>query len=329
MTETLAAYSLVAVYSAIAVYAIAFVVFVLDLAKRASRRAGRGAAPAAASARAYQGVDRCVAEKAPPAATAAGRRPGTSASAFALTVLAWVIHVAAIALRGVRRRPRAVGEPVRVHADRAPRSSSASSCSCSSGATCASSAPASPASSCCSRRSRPRNFYVDVTPLPPPLQSAWLGIHVLVAMLATGFFAVGGGLSIVQLLQARREAGKADGLQAPPLVPGLGGARDDRQPADHRRVRPLDLHPHRRRHLGRARLGPLLGLGHQRGLDLHHLGRLRRIRPRARDPWMARQPIGLARDHRLRRRDLQLHDREPVLRRPARVLGAEVASSRA
>jgi cytochrome c-type biogenesis protein CcsB len=57
------------------------------------------------------------------------------------------------------------------------------------------------------------NFYVDVTPLPPALQSAWLGIHVLVAMMATGFFAIGGGLSIVQLLQARREAGKAEGLR--------------------------------------------------------------------------------------------------------------------
>ncbi|MEZ5190510.1 MAG: c-type cytochrome biogenesis protein CcsB [Schumannella sp.] len=51
------------------------------------------------------------------------------------------------------------------------------------------------------------NFYVPITPLPPALQSVWLVIHVLVATLATGFFAVGGGLSIVQLLQARREAG--------------------------------------------------------------------------------------------------------------------------
>jgi cytochrome c-type biogenesis protein CcsB len=52
------------------------------------------------------------------------------------------------------------------------------------------------------------NFYVDVVPLPPPLQSAWLVIHVLVAILGTGFFAIGAGLSITQLLQQRREAGK-------------------------------------------------------------------------------------------------------------------------
>lgn len=52
------------------------------------------------------------------------------------------------------------------------------------------------------------NFYVPITPLPPALQSVWLVIHVFVATLATGFFAIGGGLSIVQLLQARRESGK-------------------------------------------------------------------------------------------------------------------------
>lgn len=48
-------------------------------------------------------------------------------------------------------------------------------------------------------------YYVDVVPLPPALQSYWLVIHVLVATLATGFFALGFALSIVQLLQNRRE----------------------------------------------------------------------------------------------------------------------------
>ncbi len=46
------------------------------------------------------------------------------------------------------------------------------------------------------------NFYVDVIPLPPALQSYWLVIHVFVASLGTGFFALGAGLSIAQLLQA-------------------------------------------------------------------------------------------------------------------------------
>src|SRR4029453_13074745 len=48
------------------------------------------------------------------------------------------------------------------------------------------------------------NFYVGVSPLA--LQSAWLVIHVFVASSATGFLALGFALSVVQLLQARRES---------------------------------------------------------------------------------------------------------------------------
>ncbi|HRN29812.1 MAG TPA: c-type cytochrome biogenesis protein CcsB, partial [Terrimesophilobacter sp.] len=50
------------------------------------------------------------------------------------------------------------------------------------------------------------NFYVEVTPLHDSLQSVWIIIHVGVAILATSFFALGAGLSLLQLLQARREA---------------------------------------------------------------------------------------------------------------------------
>jgi len=49
------------------------------------------------------------------------------------------------------------------------------------------------------------NFYVDVVPLPPALQSAWLVIHVFVASLATAFFALAAGLSIFQLIRQRFE----------------------------------------------------------------------------------------------------------------------------
>jgi cytochrome c-type biogenesis protein CcsB len=48
-------------------------------------------------------------------------------------------------------------------------------------------------------------YYVPVVPLPPALQSYWLVIHILVALLATAFFALGFALSVAQLLQARRE----------------------------------------------------------------------------------------------------------------------------
>ena len=60
------------------------------------------------------------------------------------------------------------------------------------------------------------NFYVDVIPLPPALQSYWLVIHVFVASLGTGFFGLGAGLSAVQLLQARRAA---KGLRAISSIP--------------------------------------------------------------------------------------------------------------
>lgn len=55
------------------------------------------------------------------------------------------------------------------------------------------------------------NFYVAVAPLPPALQSAWLVIHVFVATAATGFFALGAALSVLQLMQTRRERKLADG----------------------------------------------------------------------------------------------------------------------
>ena len=45
----------------------------------------------------------------------------------------------------------------------------------------------------------------SVAPLPPALQSVWLVIHVFVASLGDGFFALGFGLSVTQLMQARRE----------------------------------------------------------------------------------------------------------------------------
>lgn len=48
-------------------------------------------------------------------------------------------------------------------------------------------------------------WYTAVKPLMPALQSAWIVIHVLVAILATGFFAVGAAVSVLQLVQAGRE----------------------------------------------------------------------------------------------------------------------------
>jgi cytochrome c-type biogenesis protein CcsB len=70
-------------------------------------------------------------------------------------------------------------------------------------------------------------FRVAVSPLPPALQNYWLVIHVLVAILATGFFTISGALSAVQLLQSRREARVAAGgrsrLRLLATVPDAGG----------------------------------------------------------------------------------------------------------
>ena len=48
-------------------------------------------------------------------------------------------------------------------------------------------------------------FYTVVVPLSDPLKSVWLVIHVFVASLATALFALAFALSVVQLMQARRE----------------------------------------------------------------------------------------------------------------------------
>ncbi|MGM1017260.1 MAG: c-type cytochrome biogenesis protein CcsB [Actinomycetota bacterium] len=48
-------------------------------------------------------------------------------------------------------------------------------------------------------------FYVSVVPLMDPLKSIWLVIHVFVASLATAFLALAFALSVLQLMQSRYE----------------------------------------------------------------------------------------------------------------------------
>ncbi|HEX5857883.1 MAG TPA: c-type cytochrome biogenesis protein CcsB [Microbacterium sp.] len=63
-------------------------------------------------------------------------------------------------------------------------------------------------------------FYVEIVPLMDPLKSVWLVIHVFVASLGTAFFALAFALSVLQLMQTRREtrelAEVADGAAASP-----------------------------------------------------------------------------------------------------------------
>ena len=206
MTETLAAYSLVAIYSAIAVYAMAFIAFVLDLSRRAA--ASQTVAVPAATSHAQRGST-LVAEKAPPAVQTPAPSGASRAQrvAVALTILAWIIHVASIVLRGLAAghvpwsnmfefaslgTAFMVGVFLVVQVWRDVRFLGAYI----TGLVALLLGLASV------------NFYVPVSPLPPALQSIWLYIHVFVATLATGFFAVGGGLSVAQLLQSCRESGK-------------------------------------------------------------------------------------------------------------------------
>lgn len=55
------------------------------------------------------------------------------------------------------------------------------------------------------------NFYVAIVPLMDPLKSIWLIIHVFVASLSTALFALAFALSVMQLMQARRERLVAEG----------------------------------------------------------------------------------------------------------------------
>ena len=184
MTDVLVSYSLVALYSAMAVYTLAFVTFTFDLARRTA--------------------------DSPVASTKTG--PRYLRAAMALTVIAWALHVAAAVLRGfaANRVPWAnmfeftltataviVGVFLGIQFWQDVRFLGAFI----TGFVLIALGVATV------------NFYVDVIPLPPALQSAWLVIHVFVASLGTGFFAIGAGLSVMQLLQARRAAGRATRLK--------------------------------------------------------------------------------------------------------------------
>ena len=211
MTETLVLYSVVAVYSAMAIYVLAFVLFTLDLARRSAPAPAAAVVSTGQHSRAGStGLLERLATDAP--ADAHPKGPRYLRAAMALTVVAWLLHVTAAVLRGAAagRVPWAnmfeftltataiiVGVFLAVQFWQDLRFIGAFV----TGFALIALGVASV------------NFYVDVVPLPPALQSVWLVIHVFVASLGTGFFALGAALSIVQLLQARRAAGRAVGLR--------------------------------------------------------------------------------------------------------------------
>ncbi|MGN8051299.1 c-type cytochrome biogenesis protein CcsB [Curtobacterium sp. 22159] len=219
MTTNLATYSVVLTYSAMAVYVVAFIAFALDVAKRsgdvaagaASADAPRASAAAKTVATVQGGT--VVLEKVDESSDTGGvRRGGTRFErvGMAMTILALVLHVGSIVLRGIA-------------ADRVPWGNMFEFSLTGTGliilifllvqlwqnlkflgvfitgltiillgiATV--------------------NYYVPVRPLVPALESYWLVIHVFVAIAGTGFFALGAGLAVAQLVQTYRQGRSISG----------------------------------------------------------------------------------------------------------------------
>ncbi|CAN5601276.1 c-type cytochrome biogenesis protein CcsB [soil metagenome] len=214
MTDILVSYSVLAVYSAMVIYALAFILFTLDLSRRsAAPVASKGAVTTASAS-----GSTIVLEKTDAPAVVRPKGPRYLRAAVALTIIAWVLHVAAAVLRGAAagRVPWAnmfeftltataiiVGVFLVVQFIQDIRFIGAFV----TGFALVALGVATV------------NFYVDVVPLPPALQSVWLVIHVFVASLGTAFFAIGAALSVVQLLQSRRESGKSSRLRFLDRVP--------------------------------------------------------------------------------------------------------------
>ncbi|MGY3127103.1 cytochrome c-type biogenesis protein CcsB [Agrococcus sp. UYP33] len=196
-------YSLLLVYSAMAVYTLAFIAYAVDVARRSAAKAPAERELVGAGAP----IDAPAVPASPAAAAPAAALPGRGARiGYVLTVLAWVLHVAGDVLRGLSagRVPWAnmyefalTGVAVIVGVfvvSRVWRDLNFLGVFITGLATvCLGVATV--------------NFYVAPTPLPPALQSYWLVIHVFVATLATGFFALGSSLSILQLVKERRDSG--------------------------------------------------------------------------------------------------------------------------
>ena len=232
VTETLSNWSNIVVYIAIAVYSAAFLLFTLDFAGRGSREAKAAQQSSALGATARERERELVGAGAPAAdsgisiaraAESGAERPGVSSAVatevrwrdrsatrllpFAMwaTVVAWVIHLVGTVLRGISagRVPWAnmyefwltatvvivfVFLVLQLWQDLRFL-----------GAFITGFATLSLGIATI-------GFYVGVVPLQPALQSVWLVIHVFVATLSTGFLALGASMSVLQLLQQRREA---------------------------------------------------------------------------------------------------------------------------
>ncbi len=218
MQLTLDQISVYSVYSAMAVYAVAFIAYAIDLARRsaaATKAADDASASNSATATSRAGGTTVIAPpvrkaasagSVPDGAVAYGRSPSLRVG-VALTVVAWVLHLTADITRGLAagRVPWAnmyefaltgtlIITTVYLLVLLVSKHDLRFLGTFVTGLVLVLLGVATV------------NFYVSVVPLPPALQSAWLIIHVFVATSATGFLALGFALSVVQLLQSRRES---------------------------------------------------------------------------------------------------------------------------
>jgi cytochrome c-type biogenesis protein CcsB len=211
-TTTLATYSVVLTYSAMAVYVIAFISFALDMAKRAgdvgAATAGadtsRGDAKATTVATVQGGT--VVLERVEEQRSGNGGQRGSKFErvGMAMTVLALLVHIGAIVLRGIA-------------ADRVPWGNMFEFSLTGTGLIIAVFLLVQfwqdlkflgvfiTGLTIILLGIATVNYYVPVVPLQPALQSYWLVIHVFVAIAGTGFFALGAGLAVSQLVQTYRQ----------------------------------------------------------------------------------------------------------------------------
>ncbi len=222
----LATYSVIAIYSAMTVYAVAFICFALDLARRVSMAKAVETSPLASavpvgaplgsgSIALLDRGDAGAFDDAGTASQASPKRSVTVRLGMYFTILGWILHVGGDVLRGIAagRVPWAnmfefsvtataiiVGVFLVVQFWQDLRFLGVYV----TGFVTLFLGLAT------------TEYYVAVSPLPPPLQSYWLVIHVFVASLGTGFFGLGAALSVVQLLAARRAV---KGLRPIPAIP--------------------------------------------------------------------------------------------------------------
>ena len=221
MISTLSDISVVMLYSAMAIYAMAFIAFAMDLARRSAAQPLPRITTTARKSRAATSRAGGTATLTRPETDTRKTPPSFPGSremrvAIALTSLGWVIHLGATTARGIA-------------AGRLPW---ANMFEFSMTGTLA----IITAFLVAQFRSDLRflgtfitglvllllgistvSFYVEVSPLQPALQSYWLVIHVVVAIVATASFALGFALSAIQLVQEqwqnRPTTGKRSWLQ--------------------------------------------------------------------------------------------------------------------